>query len=867
MGRDSRGGILTGSGICPICPISASSFSAVRRGCGAAGYILAARRHLDTVPLALAYTLLAVGLIEVARLKPDLFAAQLRWACVGTAAWMLVLLFWARLRRMLAYPYVLGAATTIVLLLPLLFGVSIGGNKNWLAFGAFSVQPSEFGKILLVFFLAAYLADHHAVLTLPARRVAFLHLPPVRFIAPLVALWGLSVLMFVIAHDLGAALFFFGMAVVMTYMGTGRKSYVFLAGVFILAAAALSYMLFGHVRVRFDIWMHPWADPNGMSYQIVQSLFAIGSGGVWGTGLSEGHPGLIPEVHTDFIFSAIAEEFGLIGAVFVLMAYALLFWRGIQIALRQARMEETLLAAGAAVALLLQAAGVHHRGGRHEAPAPDGHYPAVCQLRGQLDGGEFCLSRDSDCALCPTQGGGIMTDGKMRRHIAAAAACLLVLIAVQILYLVKISVWDGASLAAHPLNMRSALMEEDIRRGRILDHTGRVLAESDAAGNRSYPYGAVLAPVTGYRTDRHGATGIEQTEGTPLSGVTNDVAGMGPLRTLLRADAGYDVRLTVDAELSQTAYRALGEHRGAVVVMDAETGALLAMVSTPSFDPSVTERSWDTLSSRADSPLLNRAAQGLYPPGSTFKTLVADAALATGVTTTDEIFDCTGELAIGRDYVLHEPHGEVHGRLRLADALRESCNITFATLAMRMGDKGLSDAFDRFGIGAELNAPEVSMAAAHVPALRGLSDGEITLHGLSDGEIAQLGFGQGQLLVTPLQMALVADAFANGGRIMQPYLVDAVLTTGGIALETSSPKVWRTATTPERAGIIDGDVRVTGKTGTAENATGTDHAWFIGSAERGGRKIVLSVLVEEGGFGGRAAAGIARQIIRTYFEG
>ena len=467
-----------------------------------------------------------------------------------------------------------------------------------------------------------------------------------------------------------------------------------------------------------------------------------------------------------------------------------------------------------------------------------------------------------------------MTDGKMRRHIAAAAACLLVLIAVQILYLVKISVWDGASLAAHPLNMRSALMEEDIRRGRILVHTGRVLAESDAAGNRSYPYGAVLAPVTGYRTDRHGATGIEQTEGTPLSGVTNDVAGMGPLRTLLRADAGYDVRLTVDAELSQTAYRTLGEHRGAVVVMDAETGALLAMVSTPSFDPSVTERSWDTLSSRADSPLVNRAAQGLYPPGSTFKTLVADAALATGVTTTDEIFDCTGELAIGKDYVLHEPHGEVHGRLRLADALRESCNITFATLAMRMGDKGLSDAFDRFGIGAELNAPEVSMAAAHVP----------TLHGLSDGEIAQLGFGQGQLLVTPLQMALVADAFANGGRIMQPYLVDAVLTTSGIALETSSPKVWRTATTPERAGIIDGDmagvvasgtgtaadvagVRVTGKTGTAENATGTDHAWFIGSAERGGRKIVLSVLVEEGGFGGRAAAGIARQIIRTYFEG
>lgn len=322
---------------------------------GAASYVLAAQRRLDSVPLSLAYLLLAVGLAEIARLKPELFTAQLRWACVGIAFWALTVVLWERLRNFLAYPYVLGIATTIILLLPLLFGVSIGGNTNWLAFGGFSVQPSEFGKILLIFFLAAYLADHRAVLTLPARRFLFLHLPPVRFIAPLVVLWGLAVLMFVIARDLGAALLFFGMAVLMTYMGTGRKSYVFLAGLFILAAAALSYALFGHVRVRFDIWLHPWADPNGMSYQVVQSLFAIGTGGVWGTGFAEGHPLLIPEVHTDFIFAAIAEEFGLIGAVLVLVVYALLFWRGSRIAMGVPRAEESLLAAGCAASLLLQA--------------------------------------------------------------------------------------------------------------------------------------------------------------------------------------------------------------------------------------------------------------------------------------------------------------------------------------------------------------------------------------------------------------------------------------------------------------------------------------------------------------------------------
>lgn len=465
-----------------------------------------------------------------------------------------------------------------------------------------------------------------------------------------------------------------------------------------------------------------------------------------------------------------------------------------------------------------------------------------------------------------------MADRKLRKHIAVAAAFLLALIGVQILYLTKLSVWDGDALAAHPLNTRSALMEQNIRRGRIVDREGRVLAESSADGVRSYPYGRILAPVTGYQTEHYGSTGVEQTEGQALSGVTADVAHIGPLRTLLRADVGYDVRLTVDAELSEAAWNALDGRYGAVVVMDAESGAILTMVSAPSFDPASVAAEWDELTARTDSPLLNRVAQGLYPPGSTFKTLIADAALAAGVTNPDEVFTCTGELAIGADYVLHEPHGEVHGKLHLADALRESCNVTFATLALRLGTSGISSAFERFGVGAELTDAEIPMERAHVPPLKSLGE----------GETAQLGIGQGQLLVTPLQMVLVADAFANGGRIMQPYLVGQVLTADGTPLYEASPEVWRTATTAERAAVIDGymadvvaagtgtaadvaGVRVTGKTGTAENAGGTDHAWFIGSAACRGQKIVMAILVEGGGFGGRAAAGIAHRVIRTYF--
>jgi cell division protein FtsW (lipid II flippase) len=161
--------------------------------------------------------------------------------------------------------------------------------------------------------------------------------------------------MFVVERDLGSALLFFGMAVLMTYMATGSKTYVFLAMLFIGLAAVISYMAFGHVRVRFDIWLDPWQDPDGMAYQVVQSLFSFGTGGIWGTGFGFGHPGFIPEVHTDFIYAAIAEEWGLVGTLSVLFCYVLLSFRGIGLALQCEQEKELLLAAGCSMLLLLQA--------------------------------------------------------------------------------------------------------------------------------------------------------------------------------------------------------------------------------------------------------------------------------------------------------------------------------------------------------------------------------------------------------------------------------------------------------------------------------------------------------------------------------
>ena len=318
-------------------------------------FILGRRDGMDLTLFPAAMLLASLGLIMIGRLKPALFLTQMRWLLLGLIVYLFLVFLGERVLRLLSYPYLLGVFCLLLLCSALFFGTEIGGSRNWIVFGPFAVQPSEFGKIVIIMFLAAYLTEHREVLTLPRHRFLWLKLPVLRFIAPLLFIWGIAILMFVVQRDLGSALLFFGIAVSMTYMATGRKSYVALAFAFFLGAAALSYSFFSHVRVRFNIWLDPWSDPSGSAYQVVQSLFALGSGGVWGAGFAHGHPNLIPEVHTDFIFAAIAEELGLLGSLGVMLVFALFFYRAIRIALACREETRMLLAAGIAVVFLLQA--------------------------------------------------------------------------------------------------------------------------------------------------------------------------------------------------------------------------------------------------------------------------------------------------------------------------------------------------------------------------------------------------------------------------------------------------------------------------------------------------------------------------------
>ncbi len=460
-----------------------------------------------------------------------------------------------------------------------------------------------------------------------------------------------------------------------------------------------------------------------------------------------------------------------------------------------------------------------------------------------------------------------MADWKIKRQILQAASILLVLTGLLTAYIVYLSTWAADGLASNSLNMRRAAARADIWRGSILDAKGRVLAQNRPDGSRSYPMGAAMAAVTGYNGENIGSAGVEGHANRELLGLSDDLSHMGAVSQLFQSERGNDVKLTIEADAQQAAYDGLDGRKGAVVVLDADTGAILAMVSAPSYDPNNIEANWKELSQQADGALLNRAVQGMYPPGSTIKPMIADAALTEGITDEKEIFACNGVLDVGGGHSIRESHGEVHGKVDLRKALTESCNVTFGTLGMRLGDDKLKKSFERFGFDRGLGG-EILMAKPHLP----------DFGKLGSGDQAQTAIGQSTLLVTPMHMALLAAAYANGGEMMKPYLVQQVITPGGMVIADTRPEKWLSVTTPSMAAKIDSymedvvtkgtgraaqvsGVRVTGKTGTAENAAGEDHAWFIGSAELRNRRIAFAILVENGGGGGTQAAPIARKVI------
>ncbi len=311
----------------------------------------------DQLMLPAAAGLVGLGLLTIYRLSPSLGERQLVWIGVGTAALVAATALLPSVTWLKRYRYSLASLGLLLVVVTLVLGIDPNGSgaRLWLSFSGVFFQPSELLKLVLVIFFAAYLDDYRELLAFGGRRLGPLQLPPLPYLAPILAMFALSQAILIWQRDLGAVLLFFGIFLSMLYVASGRASFSLLGGLLFLAGASCSYLLFDHVRLRVGIWMDPWSQPDGAGYQLVQALYALGSGGLLGSGLGAGAPGYVPAVQTDFIIVAIGEELGLAGTLAVVALYLVLVERGLRLALDARERFAALLATGLTVVLALQA--------------------------------------------------------------------------------------------------------------------------------------------------------------------------------------------------------------------------------------------------------------------------------------------------------------------------------------------------------------------------------------------------------------------------------------------------------------------------------------------------------------------------------
>jgi peptidoglycan glycosyltransferase len=453
-------------------------------------------------------------------------------------------------------------------------------------------------------------------------------------------------------------------------------------------------------------------------------------------------------------------------------------------------------------------------------------------------------------------------------RLRVAFALFFVLLAARAVW---VQVIAGPRLAADSRNPRRLLL--DAYRGDILARDGTVLAHSMRQG-RTYPFGRALAHAVGYDSARYGTFGLERALDAELSARAASIDPASQLLSLLSASPrtaavrGNDVITTIEPATQNALYEGISAYpRAAGVVLDPRSGEVLALASVPAFDPASIGNDFAGLSADATSPLLDRATDGLYPPGSTFKVFTAAAALDSGTVVPSDRFVDNGGLAVGT-FVVHDNEGEATGVQDLAGAFALSSNVDFAQIALRLGVDLWFEYVDRFGLGrsTEFTLP---VTRDHLPARASVSP----------SILAQLAFGQADLAVTPLRMALITATIASGGIEPQPSLVRAVRDPAG-RLDRAPRGSLATPISPQTANEVrelmvatvqrgTGTAaalpyaQVAGKTGTATNPAGRSHAWFVAFAPADAPRIALAIVVENAGYGGVVAAPIARRVLAT----
>lgn len=855
----------------------------------------------DPALLPIAFALSGIGIAFVTRLAPDLAVNQVMWLFLGVAFMVLVLAFVRNLDKVANYKYTLMIAGFLLLLSPLVpgLGQEIYGSRIWLSLGGFSFQPGEIAKIIIVLFLAGYLAQNREMLSVFTVRVGPFRLPDIRTLLPLILMWGVALLIVVFEKDLGSALVLFFMFLVMLYVATGKKFYLAIGLGLIAVGGVGAFLAFDHVQVRVNTWLDPFADAQNTGYQLTQAIYSIADGDLFGVGLGNGLAEQIPVVESDFIFADIAEEIGLLGAAGVLLLFLCFAIRGFVTAARAKSDVSSFAAVGLTSVIVLQAF-IIVGGVTRLIPLTGITLPFISQ------GGSSLLASFIIVGLllrCGDEGTGVgqeMTSatsslhansvlgrvslGKRLSHSMLFCSALFALLVAN---LTMIMVVQADYYQGMPGNNHSLAKEARTERGTISTYDGVVLAQSvpteDGTFERVYPAGDLASQVVGYSSARFGTSGIEQAYNDTLKGkenfaswtdVLNSFAGIG--------GAGNDVALTLNSKIQQAAQDALAGRTGACVVMDPDTGAILAMASSPTYDAADFETVIEQANAdSSDTRLINRAIHALYSPGSTFKIVSLATALEDGVADENTVYDAPGSMEIGNADVVNFD-GNSYGRLTLAQATELSANTAFGQLGVEMGADALVAGAEDFGFNKDIEFA-LTLYTSLMPDPDDMTEWETAWaasgENVGENKTANHPSPNGPQ-ATVLEMALVGSAIANDGTIMQPYIVDGVYNANGERSFTAQPTKLMQAVSETTAGrvrdvlvgvvnngtgtdaAIDG-VQVAGKTGTAEKVDGND-SWFVGMAPADDPRVVVALIIEDGEEG--VGAQKAQNVLKTALE-
>ncbi len=475
-----------------------------------------------------------------------------------------------------------------------------------------------------------------------------------------------------------------------------------------------------------------------------------------------------------------------------------------------------------------------------------------------------------------------MEENKPRKKIRSYPILVLSvfyvgLFAIMLIYISHYSYANRQTLMDNSYNTRQQILLKQNSRGKILSRDGDLLAYSevgeDGKETRIYPYGKEFAHVVGYSTN--GKAGIESLANYYLINTSIDLSDKVALDTKGDKYPGDNCITTLDVTLQEVAYNALSARKGAIVVTNPKTGEVLAMVSKPDFEPSTIKQDWEALiaDKSPDAKLLNRATQGMYPPGSTFKIVTSLAYLKEHPKDYNNYrFTCSGRFNYEGESISCF-HGETHGSVDFVKSFAESCNSSYANIGLSVSRKTFSDTLDQLLFGKDLP----------IDLLYSKSSASID-EDTSVGDVMQLSIGQGATSVSPMHMNMITSAIANDGLLMKPYFISEIKSEDGKSIKSYSQETYRRLMTKDQAGTLRTMMEevvnsgtasklkglsytAAGKTGSAEftDSTTDSHAWFTGYAPADDPQVCVTIIVENAGSGGSFAVPIAKRIFDAYF--